>query len=326
MREQLIGYLLDALDASEQEAVETRLNEDAALRRELELLRGALQPLACDKSHLQPPPGLAQRTCEFVAMQAKAALAPAPVLHAPSRWTWADLVVAAAIFAAASMLFFPAVNQSRFAARLTGCQNNLRNVGVALSNYSWMHDGYFPKVPADGCLAVAGIYAPRLWEQKLVSGPNVFICPASVLADSADAFRLPTCEEMRRAQGEQLARLHQMAGGSYGYNIGYIANKRYHPTKNRRRATFALMADAPATTAPYHSLNHGRAGQNVLFEDMHVQFLTACKAHGCGDNFFVNDEGKPAPGLHRDDAVLGGSALRVLLEPDVQDASAGELE
>ena len=45
------------------------------------------------------------------------------------------MVVAAGIFIAASLLFFPAMNQSRFAARLTGCKNNLRQVGLGLDMY-----------------------------------------------------------------------------------------------------------------------------------------------------------------------------------------------
>ena len=66
------------------------------------------------------------------------------------------------------------------------------------------------------------------------------------------------------------------------------------------------MADAPHPTHQ-SSRNHGRCGQNVLFEDLHVQFLTTCKAKGCNDHIFTNDDGRAFAGLHAFDAVIGAS-------------------
>jgi anti-sigma-K factor RskA len=67
MREQLVGYLLDALDASERDEVETALGSSAALRTDLERLSAALAPLAADGEPFSPPPGLAERTIAAVA-------------------------------------------------------------------------------------------------------------------------------------------------------------------------------------------------------------------------------------------------------------------
>src|SRR3990172_2974710 len=130
MREYLIGYLLDALEPQEQEMVEARLTSDPQLRRDLETLSRCLTPLAVDKAHHEPPLGLAHRTCHFVAVQAKTMPAP-PVVSVPSRWSMADLAMAAGIFLAATLLFWTAMNQSRFAARVAGCQDNLRRLRSA---------------------------------------------------------------------------------------------------------------------------------------------------------------------------------------------------
>lgn len=323
MRDQLIGYLLDALEPSEQELVEAQLNRDPRWKQELELLSRSLKPLAADKAYYEPPVGLVHRTCEFVAAQSKVLLAPPAAAVVPSRWTFADLVVAAGIFVAAAMLFFPAVNQSRFAARLSGCQNNLRQIGMALGEYSGLHHGCFPNVPLNGSLAAAGIYGPRLVDHGFISNPGVLICPASQLANLATEFRVPTCQELERTHGEQLIRLHRAMGGSYGYTLGYVANNVYQPTRNLQRPNFAIMADAPASEAPFHSLNHGGCGQNVLFEDGHVQYLTTCKAHGFTDNIFLNDEGEPKVGVHMHDAVIGASHSKPLLPPNVIKALQG---
>ena len=69
MRDDLVGYLFDALDAAEVERVESALADPQsgpALRRELEQLRLATKPLARDRSAMEVPPGLAQRTIQSI--------------------------------------------------------------------------------------------------------------------------------------------------------------------------------------------------------------------------------------------------------------------
>ena len=308
MREYLVGYLLDALDPAEQEMVEAQLAIDPQLKQELLLISRSLEPLKCDAGHCDPPPGLAERTCEFVVRQARVTLAPAAATVRSSDWSFTDMVVAAGIFFAATMLFFPAVNQSRFAARVTGCQNNLRQIGTALRSYSTMYDGVFPTPPAEGD---HGMYASCLVEHGL-DGANLVICPASPLAERVVQFRVPSRREIREATAEERERIRQLVG-SYGYTLGYISKGHYRPTKNLGRATFAIVADIPNPNPPYHSHNHGGCGQNVLFEDLHVKYLTTCKAHGCTDDIFTNDDGKVAPGLHAHDSVISPRSFRILV-------------
>ena len=230
------------------------------------------------------------------------------------------MVVAAGIFLAATMLFFPAVNQSRFAARLIGCQNNLRKLGMGLTNYSDLHQGYFPDVPAEGECAAAGIYAT-----KLVEGASSPIRTSSSARPRRWPMARSSCAcrprmNCKRAQGPRLIVLQKQDGGSYGYNLGYVSGGKYHATKNLHRPRFAIMADAPSAASPIHSLNHGGCGQNVLFEDLHVQYLTTCKAQGCKDNIYVNDDGQVAAGMHLNDAVIGPSHAKPVIVPVVDEA------
>jgi len=307
MRDQLIGYLLGALEPSEHELVEARLGHDKQLQSELAILSRSLQPLAADRGHYEPPLGLAHRTCEFVAVQARLAPAP-PVVSVSSRWSMADLAVAAGLFIAASLLFWPAMNQSRYAARLTGCRNNFRGIGVALRDYSELHNGNFPSVPQEGPLAGSGFYAVVLKEKGFIPDDAVVVCPDSDLADQIEPFRIPSSKEFQTAPTARLVILRRQMGGSYGYNLGYIVNGRYHSPQDRSRATFALMADTSDPKAEHkHSTNHGGCGHNVLFEDLHVQYLTTCTARGCRDHIFVNDKGQQQAGLHDRDSVIGRS-------------------
>ena len=116
-------------------------------------------------------------------------------------------------------------------------------------------------------------------------------------------------------------------GGSYGYHLGFVENRRHCGVRNQCRKQFALMADVldPASNVG-RSGNHGGCGQNVLFEDFHVSYLTSCKLSGYGDDYFHNDNGQIADGLHENDSVVAHSAAsptpatfarRVLLTPDV---------
>jgi hypothetical protein len=315
MRDDLVGYLLDALEPDEKVAIEAQLSRDPALQQDLEIIRRKLQLFAVDRAHYSPPPGLAERTCEFVTSRIEVALTPAT--PAPARWRLVDFAVAAAIFLAASVLFLPALHQSRLAAGVTGCQNNLRELGRSLAQFANVNGGHFPSlVHGDGQFP-AGVYATKLSDNGLLGDSSMVICPSSAQASQIGQLHVPGFDEIQNASRDRQAELYRSMGGSYGYNLGYLSDGRYHPTKNLQRPTFALMSDAPdSETARAHgatvpaqlsSLNHCRKGQNVLFEDGHVEFLQGCNAEGCPDNIFLNDRGQPTAGIHSNDAVIGPS-------------------
>ena len=323
MRDQLIGYLLDALEPAERVALERKLAGNAMLRHELALLQRSLTGLDADRGHYDPPADLVERTLTFVRDESARVVSLPPMTpdRAPpvarSRWSIADLVVTAGVLIAASLVFIPAVNQSRYSARVTGCQNNLRQLGVALTSYAEANKRYFPTVPTKGPMAAAGIYANTLFHNGFLDDPHLVICPASALADNARTFHLPTTDELEEAEAPQLVEMQRSMGGSYGYTLGYVSKGRYHPTKNFGRSTFALMADAPtcAPTSNIVSDNHGGSGQNVLFEDGRVAHLTSRTPEGCGDDIFLNDQGEVSAGTHRDDAVIAPSPAKPIIWP-----------
>lgn len=313
MREHLLGYLTGALEPHETEQVESRLGQDDQLRQDLEAMRLSVQPLAADAGHFEPPVGLAKRTCDYVA---SCMTTPAVRVSGGSlrRWTVADLLVAACVLVAGTLVFFPAVSYSRYNSQLAGCQNNLRQIGMGLLHYSSNHNGYLPQLPTRGNEAVAGLYAPILVEGGYLDSGEYFVCPAMPLdtgtADSWSAgFRMPTRAELRAATGERLRAMQRRLGGTYGYNLGYVEGQRYQPVRPRGRSTFALVADAPSPALDSsQSGNHRGRGQNVLFEDGHVGFLNTCRAcPQTNDDVFHNDDGEVAAGKHLNDAVIGPS-------------------
>ena len=133
------------------------------------------------------------------------------------------------------------------------------------------------------------------------------LCPDSAQAQEK-SFRVPSLDELRSAVGQELSRIQQKMGGSYGYCLGYFDHGVYQPTRNLNRDYFAIMADAPSADRPDHqSDNHGGLGQNVLFEDLHIEFCPTTRPGNGNDDIYSNDNHEVAPGLHRDDAVIASS-------------------
>ena len=319
VQEQLLGYLLGALDDAEMEQVRARLEREEPYQRAWATLRRQLKELDAVQTKFAHPPGLAERTCRFIFARSKPSPLPAQrrreisPLAAPASWAsrfnWLDMTVSLAVFVVAGLLILPAIQTSRFSSRLATCRDNMRELGTALAGYSQANQGYLPSVPTQGNLAAAGIYAPTLLQGGFLTDARRVVCPDSPLAEQGN-FRMPTLAELQAADAQQAAVLRQQMGGSYGYCIGYMDNGVLHATKNLGRSNFAIMADAPREERPdRQSADHGGRGQNVLFEDGHVDFLTSSQPSGWSDDIFANDRNQVAAGVHRDDSVIVSSGV-----------------
>ncbi len=319
MQEQLLGYLLGALDPLEHEEVAEELRRDPRLREELRLLESHVERIKGFRVDRAAPPDLVERVCTHVEAhdhQCQVASAERKAWSAPRvrGWTAADALVAAGVLVVGAILIVPAVANSRYLAQLAACQNNLRQLGTALHEYSELHGGQFPQVSVYGKMAAAGSYAPTLGDAGLVTESKVFLCPASPLAqdlaDGAARWEVPTWRELESANGRRFELLRDSMGGSYAYTIGFVSDGVYYSTRNLGRSHFPILADAPAAVAAdMQSPHHGGHGQNVLFEDMHVCFVRGCTAEDCDDHIFLNRDGVVEAGLDEDDAVLAPSGV-----------------
>ena len=318
-REDLLGYLLGALERTEHEQVENELANNPQLRQELAALARWVDGvgLTDEPQHEEPPTGLATRTCQFVTLrQDRDVRIMPPVgtgsLEVRSHFSLADFLVAAAVLVAAISLFFPAVASSRFQANVASCQNRLRQLGIAYGSYSeYQPDRSFPAVQLAENRNTAGVIAPILTDAKFVTDPRLFLCPSSQLAADTNGWKVPTLSELDRATGETLARYQENMGGDFGYNMGYLDGGELRPARNEYRTHYAIVADAPSDTEPdRRTTNHDGRGQNVLFEDGHIEFLKTLPGPKVSDDPFHNRNGIVAAGTDPNDAVLGNSADR----------------
>jgi hypothetical protein len=333
MREDLLGYLLNALDDAERQRVFEALQKDPQLRQELESLRHQLRRLDATNVDFEPPAALAELTCDLVEGYAEERPLAAPAKRQtrsvgwarvrsaacetcfPSgTWSAADTIVMAGVLLAVSLLFFPAIAGSRYRAQITACGDNLRNLGIALAGYSEQHQGFFPSIPVSGNRSVAGIYAVLLAESERLENPRILLCPGSRWGTQRADFRTPTLAELDQARGPQLFDLQRDMGGDYAYSLGTYSDGYYRPPRHLLRERFALLADAPSLHLPgRQSGNHWGRGQSVMFGDLHVEFLSTPEYEPLGDDVYRNRQGFAEAAADEFDSVLGASNARPLI-------------
>lgn len=325
MQENLIGYLLGALDGDEQADIQQRLEYDPELREQLREIEAKLIPLEQERWQHEPPAGLAAATCKFVFEQKATPASVANKANKPLKqragfsqlsewnprkhgWDVVDAVIAAGIFIAAALLFFPAIANSRHLARMTTCQDNLRQVGFSMGMFGEQNNGVLPYIPNFGNTGVAGYYAPQLVESGLLQEQGRFLCPSSELAClERGSFRVPSTAQINSASGERLVNLQKKMGGSYMYTLGHFDGGKHNATVNRGRKFFPVLADAHSTVSGKAANPHGREGHNVAFEDGHVRFVIGMTPN---HPFLVSERGLVEAGSHELDPVLGLSSTR----------------
>jgi len=203
MREDLLGYLLSALEPHEMRSIDQQLRDDPELRAELAELQRTLQCIdqSVDQEDLaELPPDLISRTldavsqCEATATSGFHSLASTPELVSGRERSLADLLVSALAAGALLALMFPTIARYRGEARKVACQNNLRQLGTALSQFVIREiDSYLPGIAESGPEAFSGMYAVQLSERGLLSDPALRLCPDmtnpidQIVADQASA-------------------------------------------------------------------------------------------------------------------------------------------
>jgi prepilin-type processing-associated H-X9-DG protein len=323
MNDNLLGYVLDALDPDERDAVERALEHDAGLRHQLELLRQALTPLALDAEPPPVPDRLAERTLALIARHQGSTSAgettspsrvparprPAPVWK-PSfttgGWRRVDFAAAAALLLAAISLALPARNAFLARSAVVGCQNNLRQYHQALSQYSDMHHDDFPIAQADHPRHnFAGVFVPALGQEQLIDPRHRLDCGSPAEAG------IPSLSEFESMSPTEFETWIERAAGRYAYTLGYRQDGVVRPLhRDDSSLDLPIMADRPPVAGSGNSPNHGGSGQNVLFIDGHVRFVPNRSVGPEGDDIYTNQHDEVGAGLHPRDTVLGESKAR----------------
>ena len=335
-QEELLGYMLGALDAQEHEQIQEFIDQDSNLEEKLLAIKASLAPLELVDDPTGPPPGLARRCCQFVASRVRhtahcdltspivstnslnrntfgksVALQcddyPEPIRG--SRWSIMDLVFACTAAMLVGALLLPALSMARFNSRVTACQSNMRSLFYSLVTYASNHGGRFVEIPHDGPLARAGCFGPILKDNGLIDDDKVFSCPGT--AAVSKTVHIPSCDEIVSADCEIQRRNYQnIMSGDYGYSLGYLDDGKYVSPRNAGLSNIVLVADAPSCNTPNRvSRNHGGRGQNCLMGCGGIQYNRTGVIGS--DAIFVNDLNIVAPGVHANDVVIAPSHIQI---------------
>lgn len=332
MHEDLLGYLLGALEPHEMRRIDQWLREDADARRQLEDVRRMLEPLDESSGTIElPPPDLVSRTianlppmelppAEFAsiddALPSTVSMQPNVDPARSVGWSWMDWAASAAAAAILLALVLPAIAEGRFEARKNACQDQLRQLGTALTQFvSRNESNRLPAVAGSGPEAFAGVYAVRLRDAGLLDDPTLRWCPsldapAATLGPAATAT-LVSVNQLHRSTVDQLRQIQHHAGGHYAYTLGVIEREHLASPRFESRSSFAVMSDAPmsfdAAVPLTGSVGHSGIGINVLFEDGRVQFLPIESLNEIPDHPLMNHRRQTEAGVNIDDASLAPS-------------------
>jgi hypothetical protein len=316
MDENLVGYLLDALDPDTREQVAARLASSPQARARLELLKRALEPLAADAEPPAPRPGLALSAVARVAEHRCRPLPDAPLplpsqRVTPSSWRMprrADLLVAAALLIVLAGLALPVLHRLRQTSARTACANNLKELWVSLQAYGDAHDRYLPLVEERGARSVAGIFVPILQEARVLGPDARLVCPADEGQAAPAPRRLAELEALYHRDRAAFDAAARDLAGSYAYTMGYVEGGTFHGLRTDSGGELPVLADRlPSNSAGGNSPNHGGAGQNVLYLSGAVHWCVQRNVGVNLDDIYVNRHNEVRRGVALEDTVLGCS-------------------
>jgi hypothetical protein len=318
MDENLVGYLLNALDADDHAAIEDRLRDHPEEQDHLDRLKLALAPLAADEGNEEPPPYLVVKTIARIAEHhcrklPPAPLAPPPTLELPHRrgWHLANGLIAAGILLSAMTLVPTLTLRLWHQYQVYACSSNLHKFHDGLMRYGDTHAGALPMVQAQGARSFAGIFVPILHDAgTLDSDVRVTCTPMS--EQPALNRSVKDLEDLFVERPDEFRAVARKLSGCYAYTLGYFdegGNLKGAQCSDDGRSP--LLADCPPSDAALftgsNSPNHGGRGQNVLLLNGSVIFCTHRNFGLDGDDIYLDRKFRQRAGIDRNDTVLGPS-------------------
>jgi len=324
MDDNLVGYLLDALDADSRRAVEDYVRTHPEARARLDRLRHMLEPLEADRAPPAPPPHLVQATLARLAQARGRTLPFAPrttsgLGGSRGGWRLSDSLIAAAMLLLSVGLGVTwVVNKGWQRSGMVACQENLHNYHRALVAYTEQRDDRaFPRVEETGPRSFAGVFVPVLAEADLLGDDISLTCPANGRrAPSREGDQMRRLEQWYASDRDRYDRAVRDMAGGYAYSLGYREGGGLCVLRRVEGEDLQpILADCPpfpgtSEATPGNSLNHGGTGQNVLFVGGSVRYVTTRTAGRDDDDIYLNLDQRIRAGVHERDTVLGASDAR----------------
>lgn len=322
MTDDLLAYLLDDLPPQRRQEVELKIQSDPQWRSEYERLRECFdesqQELDADCVD-QPPADLAQRTCQLVDSGHFAALGacggaamsdvPEGTASRRSRWSMADLTIAAGVLLVLFGLFSPALLGSRESSRQQLCNHNLRGVATLCLERAELQGGHVPPVQPDEPMGKLAWSLTGGSGKSFENSYSRFFCPnsplANALADGKIKLRIVNWPEVSDADGESRKFVVHFLSDMYAFQSGHLDKRGSIRPVRLTLSTFKPLAShAPIITRDGAvQPNPSGCGGRMVFEDCHVGLYSPVGPLA-GDDPFLNDNGEHAASDRENDVIL----------------------
>ena len=207
-------------------------------------------------------------------------------------FTLVELLVVIAIIAILAALLMPALDRAKRAARITNCQANAHNIGLALKDFALasVHQGLYPEHLMDRYV-LKGINPEdqnvnawgRLMGGEYLDSEEVFVCPNQpnwIMREDPDGSNYGHCITISSGLGGNIGDMDDLLNSNYAYD-----NHRIDPNSKPGRVisgdnleTSWRLKDSNWTyvghDAPSWQVdrNH-KTGANLLHFDQAVQFI-----------------------------------------------------
>ncbi len=187
-------------------------------------------------------------------------------------FTLIELLVVIAIISILAAILFPVFARARENARRASCASNLRQLGLAIMQYTQDYDEYYPRSSASG----AYYWTWTIW--PYIKSSQVFLCPSAPDNPATlDASRTST----DLIRGVRYC-MNNSSFGSAATAAGYPAPQKLSTIP--RPAELIMLMDSqlytPSNTSYYCDVDNNTStaprhseGLNVTFADGHVKWV-----------------------------------------------------
>jgi len=293
----LIDYVLGRCDEAQGEDVRRRIAQDPALASRHEDLRNTFLALGLSVEH-EPPETLLADTMARIrsarqteALLAREELARRDVIR--PTFSFRELSAVAGVVLLLVSIFGVSYREARRRKNVTQCAAQVARMGSALLTYANKNGGYLPTAGTPGRRWLPTSSQPAVNNSKALfrlvrTGyvePGAFQCPAvggESFAVQAGMNDFPSARCITY---------------SYHYSLGPRGLNLQDRRLSGVKANMAVLGDSTPVFAGGRfraervrtavSDNHGGAGQNVLYLDMHVDFKRRASVGVMGDNIYL---------------------------------------
>ncbi len=221
-------------------------------------------------------------------------VSPSPVTR-QGGFTLIELLVVISIMAIMAALLFPVFSRAREQARKTSCSNNLKQIGVAVYQYTQDYDDtYFPLQQAVGSTNPGDGMTFVTLLQPYIKSAQVFRCPSGsqsvvVITGVASPSLSATRDNLWRATGTGWR---GTAEGHYGVNRNLTTSAGFAMADVKKSSEVVLGFDSTWYDAANEldvAVSGGARhteGSNFCFADGHVKFHPKIKFLAGSVNFY----------------------------------------